>query len=82
VAEKLDSYDFSQVRPGRQGVHKWSEWLDGSVWKLKRGEDFQSKPTSMRQQIKSAARDRGLEVDVDSPEDGVLVMQARAVEAG
>lgn len=36
MAEKLDTYDFARRGP----THPWDEWTDGSIWKVKVGEDF------------------------------------------
>lgn len=41
--------DFPDHIPSHgNNIYPWSKWLDGQVWKLVRGVDFQCKPTSMR----------------------------------
>ena len=53
MAQKLDAMP---KRRGRATVHPWHEWADGSVWKIKQGEDFQGDLESMRTQLYGKAR--------------------------
>lgn len=47
---------------GRQSKYNYDEWLDGQIWQLDAGEDFEGKPQSMRANINNAAHKRGLKV--------------------
>lgn len=39
-----------------RGAHPWEKYLNGSIWELKQGKDFKSKPTIMAQQAYGAAK--------------------------
>ena len=39
----------------RASRYPWSEWLNGEVWELEPGVDFDCDPDSMRQQMYQAA---------------------------
>lgn len=58
MAEKLATMPTS-----RRG-HPWDEWADGDVWKITKGEDFQSGLESMRTQLYGKARSLNMDVDV------------------
>jgi hypothetical protein len=54
MAQKIEEFEFSSNR------YQWDEWLDGGIWVLKQGEDFDVEMTSMRSLIFAAAGRRGL----------------------
>jgi hypothetical protein len=60
MAEKLATMPR---RPGR--AHPWKDWTDGSIWKIRRGEDFQSGLESMRTQLYGKARSMTPPMDVE-----------------
>ncbi len=66
--------------PKRRGKYPWDAWLDGSVWLLRRGEDYETSSASMRAIATSAAKTAGkrLRTQVTEDEDGTeaLVIQA------
>jgi hypothetical protein len=76
VATKLN--DFPSRK--RRSKYPWAEWLDGSTWKLRRGEDFQTTGESMRATAVKAAQAAGknIRTQVTTDQDGteVLVLQA------
>lgn len=41
------------------GRYPWEEWLDGGIWKLKQGEDFQAKLQTFRSNAGTQAKKRG-----------------------
>lgn len=51
MAERLPSWDFSGKHVTAGPKYPYSQWLDGSVWKLKRGKDFDCTITSLRSGI-------------------------------
>jgi hypothetical protein len=56
VAERIES--LSPV--ARQRIYPWPEWLDGSAWRIRRGEDFEVTGESMASIIRlRAQRDGG-----------------------
>jgi hypothetical protein len=54
MARRLDAF------PAPTGTrYPWSEWLDGSVWELVRGADFDSKTATFRTNVQTQAKKRG-----------------------
>ena len=78
MAEKLDEFDFTTKRgPGRPSKYPWETWLDGGIYKLKRGEDYEVMTSSFKSAAKSAAKTRGQKLRFMPLESGsVLVIQA------
>ena len=52
-----------------QSRYLWEEWLDGRVWRLVAGEDFTSKPETIRQNAAAQANRRGGKVKTRFLED-------------
>jgi hypothetical protein len=65
----------------RQSKYPWDQWLDGSVWLLRKGEDYETTSPSMRAIATSAAKKEGkrLRTQITVDEDGIeaLVIQVR-----
>lgn len=57
MAEKLN--DFPRNNSGRPNIYPWDEWLDGSIWFIKKGEDYDSLTSTMRQGIFNMSYRRG-----------------------
>jgi hypothetical protein len=55
VARRVKAFPEA-VRPTK---YPWADWLDGEIWELKSGEDFDGKPTNFRSVALSQARNRG-----------------------
>lgn len=69
MAKKLKDYDFTETK------YPWSEWLDGSIWELEHGSDFETKMETFRTQVYTSAKKRGLKARVAT--DGTkLILQA------
>ena len=63
MADILEEFDFSPY--SFRGVHAkypWTEWMDGQIWKLKQGVDFQVKTSSLLGGVRSHAKRKGLRV--------------------
>ena len=75
MAERLERFPGGPT----QGAHAWEEWLDGSPWLLRRGEDCEIETASMRPAASRAAKAAGKRVHtrVISDEQG----EALAIEA-
>jgi len=56
MAKKVKSFDFTPV--GRPAKYPWDQWLDGGIWELKAGEDFDTEIASFRVQIQANAKRR------------------------
>lgn len=72
MARRLEGF------PAATGArYPWDEWLDGSVWELIRGSDFQSKTPTFRANAQLQAKKRGgrartKKVEVDGREAVVV----------
>lgn len=54
MARKLEAF------PSATGArYPWDEWLDGSVWELVRGDDFNAKTATFRANAQIQAKRRG-----------------------
>lgn len=62
MAERIDTIVPS--RPGRPAVYPWAEWMDGSAWRISRGEDFSILPDNMGRHLREHARRQGVPVQV------------------
>ena len=67
MATKLKKYDWdnsSNMTKGEKAVYPWDEWLDGSIWRLTHGKDFQPHPLMMERIIRTRATGRGARVQL------------------
>lgn len=53
MARKLDNFPADS-----NARYPWDEWLDGSAWELRRGEDFDAKPATLKTNAQSQAKKR------------------------
>lgn len=53
MAERIES--LSRIR-GRATIYPWSEWMDGSAWRIVQGEDFEVPATSMAGMVRIVGR--------------------------
>ncbi len=76
--EKIDFGSF-----GAGAKYPWDEWLDGSQWIAKAGEDFTCPVGRFRVTVTAAARKRGMvaRAKVIDPTKGVVAFQALPREA-
>jgi len=54
MARRLESFPAATA-----ARHPWDEWLDGSVWELVPGADFQAKLSTLRANAQLQAKKRG-----------------------
>lgn len=54
MAERLDHYDWSANR--RRTNYPWDEWCDGSIWRVKQGEDFEVSARSLESTLRAKAK--------------------------
>ena len=59
VAERIDS--LPPARASRR-IYPWNRWTDGTVWRIRQGEDFEVSPESMASMIRVRAKTTGLTV--------------------
>jgi hypothetical protein len=67
VAERIDNLTPFK---GRKPIYPWHEWMNGTAWRIRRGEDFDVSAESMAQHIRNRARDRGLSAHARLTDDG------------
>ena len=76
MAERLESFDFLPHGIHGNRRYAWEEWLDGTVWKAKRGEDYVITTVSFQQRLRSKAAALGIKVRANrDEEDGSVVFQ-------
>ena len=74
MAKQLDNdYDFRQNRKGRPEKYPWGQWVDGNVWELTKGDDYQCTTPSMVTQIHLKATARRLRARTSVTETGLVL---------
>jgi hypothetical protein len=73
MASTLKSFSFTRQSNAK---FDWKKILDGQIWKLVRGEDFQCKPMTVRSLASKAAKLIGKRVHVSVEDDGSVIVQA------
>jgi hypothetical protein len=71
--------DIPPVPPTGGQKYPWDEWADGAWWEVKRGEDFDTKPSSFRSILGNRAAHTGQRVTVRVRGD-VVIFQFRPHE--
>ena len=54
MAQVGDDYDWDE-KVSRDGKYPWSQWLNGAVWELTKGEDFDVDVAALRRAVHSRA---------------------------
>ena len=65
MAEKLRTFDFekpSEITSSEKVQYPWDQWLDGDIWQLIHGQDFQTHPLMMERIIRTRATTRQAKV--------------------
>jgi len=75
MAKILKRYE-PKKRTGPKAVYPYDTWLDGKIYKLKQGEDFQCTCSSMEGLIRDAAKARFRRVHVYRDDEETIVVQA------
>lgn len=74
MARKLKAFPEDQV-----SKHPWDDYLNGDIWEIQQGEDFDCKPVVMRNQIYNTAHKRDLDARV-SVRGNIIVFQALPIK--
>lgn len=69
-----------QFPSSRRMKYSWDKWLDGQVWELDRGTDYQVGTEQMRRNVYSAAWSRGIRVRTHRGKN-MLTIQAFVAKA-
>lgn len=78
MAEVVGTFD-QKIVSGKRGIYPWDEWLDGRIWKLTKGVDFQCKLDSFRMACVYAAANRGVKLRLQRRGE-VVTIQANGSE--
>jgi hypothetical protein len=84
MAEKLEEFPGGGI-PTR-AKYPWGEWLDGSPWLLRKGEDYLTNTDSFRAVANKAARDRDKKLKTrtikDDEGEGIAIQALSGFQAG
>jgi hypothetical protein len=76
MAKVLASYEFKSFGSNGGSKLPWSEWADGKIRQLQRGEDFECKGVTVATMARSYAKKNGLKVKVSHKKGSdVVVLQ-------
>lgn len=67
MAKKLDHFDFSVRHRGSR--YNWDKFMDGSTWKVRKGDDFTGNPRSFEANLRTKASLSGKKVRVRNIRD-------------
>lgn len=74
--EKLEEWEWAAPRT-RPHKYPWNKWMDGSIWRIVKGKDYEVADEIMVTQIRNRGlRDHGIPPRVAKPMFGVIVFQA------
>lgn len=64
----------------RKGRYDWDNWLDGRVWHLEKGKDFQVASGAFRAAAANAAKVRKLNLKAKIQSNGDVIVKAETPE--
>ena len=87
MATKLKTYDFSapsKLTMSDKATYPWDEWLDGDIWQLVWGEDFDGHPLMMERIIRTRATGRRAKINLrhvpmNGEQWGIIILQRNDV---
>lgn len=74
--ERLTEYDFGPPNTPGNRKHPWEHWLDGSIWRIRRFQDFTCAIHTLRAQLYTQSRMRGKKMRIHVEDAETLVIQA------
>lgn len=78
MAKQLDEFEFRKSNRGKR-IYPWDQWLNGEIWQLQQGVDFEITMKQMRTAAHLAAGRRDLRVQ-GSADGNTLIIQAVKTE--
>jgi hypothetical protein len=72
MAKKLKEFDFNRTS---RSAYPWDQWLDGNVWALEAGADFEGKMGKLQSAAYVAAKARGGKVRTQRIDETTLAIQ-------
>jgi hypothetical protein len=87
MATRLKSFDFSapsKLTTSDKATYPWDDWLDGDIWQLTSGEDFDGHPLMMERIIRTRATGRRAKINLrhvpmNGEPWGIIVVQRNDV---
>lgn len=73
MAQKLEEFDFTASRGGAQ-KYPWKDWMNGEIYRVTEGEDFEVAARNFRTSLFNAAKRHDLKVRTKQ-EEGAVVFQ-------
>ncbi|MFE1024973.1 hypothetical protein ACFW5I_10460 [Streptomyces sp. NPDC058818] len=73
MAERVTPADVTFRRRGAPRRYPWDDWMDGSMWHLKRGVDYQTTTKVFRDIVYNAARRGGRTVHTRVIDNGIVI---------
>lgn len=67
MAERIDN-----LSRARKTLYPWRNWMDGSAWRIHRGEDFEVSAESMAAQIRMRATREGMGAYARCPDEDTV----------
>lgn len=77
MATKLNDHTFRGRGGGRTSKYPWATWLDGSIWSLEAGKDYDGKTRSLTSAAAGHAKKLGLKLRTEVSETGVILQAYR-----
>jgi hypothetical protein len=75
MAERIDA--LGPVKGGRPPLYPWDEWMDGSAWRIRRGDDFLVSAYSMAAQLRIRGNNCGVGVSARVADKDTVEFQFR-----
>lgn len=70
MAEVLENFEFSH---GSKAKYPWHQWLDGRIWKLTKGIDFDVSPSSFSVSAHQRANREGKKLRTSTSGDSITI---------
>ena len=67
----LKTFEFATT--GRKGSYEWDKLLDGGIYQLEHGKDFDAKPETVIALARAAAKKAGKKLKASKVEGGVVI---------
>jgi hypothetical protein len=55
MARELDTFEWGDGAGGRRPKYDWGRWLNGDIWEIRRGEDYEVPTENMRVNLHAKA---------------------------
>jgi hypothetical protein len=62
MARELDSFDWGDGAGGGRPKYDWGRWLNGDIWEIRKGEDYDVPTENMRVNLHAKADQAGRKV--------------------